>query len=317
MVDYSRAAAVLVLALGACHTREPKLEPQGVVEFHDHLVSFEAAGTIERLPVRRGDRVKRGDVLAEVDATLERLTRDTRAQELQVALAELAVLEAGSRPEDVAAETAQLHAAEASLDLAQTQRDRTAALVQSQSLSQAELDRAEADLTRAKNERKSVSERVTELRHGARSEDIARAKAHAEAAKSTLALAQARVDKYTVRATAEGIVTDVHVEIGELATTGTPVATIADVGHPFVDVFVPVGALDGVVLGTKATVRVDSSSAPASGVVEYVAPDTEFTPKFVFSDRERPNLVVRVRVRVENPDGRLHAGVPAFAHFER
>jgi hypothetical protein len=52
-------------------------------------------------------------------------------------------------------------------------------------------------------------------------------------------------------------------------------------------------------------------------VVESVSPDTEFTPKFLFSDRERPHLVVRVRVRVEDPQRRLHSGVPAFAQVER
>jgi hypothetical protein len=36
----------------------------------------------------------------------------------------------------------------------------------------------------------------------------------------------------------------------------------------------------------------------------------------LFSERERPNLVVRVRVRVEDHDERLHAGVPAFVMFQ-
>jgi hypothetical protein len=46
--------------------------------------------------------------------------------------------------------------------------------------------------------------------------------------------------------------------------------------------------------------------------VEDIARRTEFTPKFLFSERERPNLVVRVKIRVEDPGERLHAGVPAF-----
>jgi hypothetical protein len=49
--------------------------------------------------------------------------------------------------------------------------------------------------------------------------------------------------------------------------------------------------------------------------VEFVSPETEFTPKFLFSDQERPHLVVRVRVRVGDADRRLHSGVPAFARI--
>jgi len=41
----------------------------------------------------------------------------------------------------------------------------------------------------------------------------------------------------------------------------------------------------------------------------------EFTPRFLFSEKERPNLVVRVRIALEDPAEKLHAGVPAFAVF--
>jgi hypothetical protein len=54
---------------------------------------------------------------------------------------------------------------------------------------------------------------------------------------------------------------------------------------------------------------------PFHAVVEYVSPETEFTPKFVFSDRERPNLVVRARVRIDDPGHQLHSGVPVFVRL--
>jgi hypothetical protein len=51
--------------------------------------------------------------------------------------------------------------------------------------------------------------------------------------------------------------------------------------------------------------------------VEHISRTTEFTPRYLFSERERPNLVIRVRLRIEDPERRLHAGVPAFAKIER
>jgi HlyD family secretion protein len=77
-------------------------------------------------------------------------------------------------------------------------------------------------------------------------------------------------------------------------------------------VFVPQGQLAPVRVGTRARVRVDGLSASLAGHVEHIARETEFTPRFLFSERERPNLVVRVRVRVDDPREQLHAGVPAF-----
>ena len=58
--------------------------------------------------------------------------------------------------------------------------------------------------------------------------------------------------------------------------------------------------------------RVDGAKHAFRAHIEHVFPNTEFTPRFLFSDAERPNLVVRVRVRAEDPRHELHQGIPAF-----
>ena len=59
-------------------------------------------------------------------------------------------------------------------------------------------------------------------------------------------------------------------------------------------------------------VRIDSLREPVSGSVERIGYKTEITPRYLFSEKERSNLVVRVRVRVNDPGHTLRAGVPAF-----
>jgi HlyD family secretion protein len=63
-------------------------------------------------------------------------------------------------------------------------------------------------------------------------------------------------------------------------------------------------------------VQVDATDKTYGAHVDWIARTTEFTPRYVFSDRERPNLVVRVRLVVDDPDDALHVGVPAFATVE-
>lgn len=322
MIDNSTTRAILALGavaslLFGCGSSAPPADYQGIVEHEERVLAFEVSGKIERVAVRRGDRMKAGDVIAQVDATLEKLTRDARADDARAAQAELALIEAGSRKEDVASLAAQLRAADASLALLQKSRDRAVTLHQTQAISQAEVDRAEAELARATAERASLASRVTALQRGARTEEIDRTRARAAAATSALALADARLERFVIRATKDDVVLDVHVEPGELAAPGVPIVTIADRMHPFVEVFVAEGELAGITTGKKAFVKVDTSQARLEGVVEHIASHTEFTPKFVFSERERPNLVVRVRVRVDDREGRLHAGLPAFVRIER
>ena len=208
--------------------------------------------------------------------------------------------------------------------------ERTRKLFADGALPKAELDKAEADLSHATFERESLDQRLTALRHGARPEELARARARLDQSKAQLALEEELLARHVLRAEKAGEVVDIATRAGELAAVGTPAATIADTTHPYVDVFVPQGELDGVRAGARAEVRVDATSAPFTATVESVSPDTEFTPKFLFSDRERPHLVVRVRVRVADPDAaaalrrpRLRAdhamsaaGEPSIIHTE-
>jgi HlyD family secretion protein len=288
-----------------------------VVEYEERVLSFEVAGKIEKVAVARGDQVEPGASIARVEDTLERLARDAKKDDVEVAKADLALVTAGSRREDVAQMAAQVRAAQSTESLLAKALERSRTLHASGSIAQAELDRSVAELDRASYERKALEQRLALLQRGARREEIERAKARVESSASALALADARLARHEVQAMHGGVVLDVHVEGGELAAPGTPVATIADVGHPFVDVFVPEGELAGVKVGAKAQIRTDSSGGPLAGKVEHVATRAEFTPRFLFSEQERPNLVVRVRVRITDPEGRLHAGTPAFARIDR
>jgi hypothetical protein len=94
-----------------------------------------------------------------------------------------------------------------------------------------------------------------------------------------------------------------------------PVVTIADTSQPYAEVFVPQSELWRVALGAAAQVRVDARAEALPAQVEAIARRAEFTPRYLFSERERPNLVVRVRVRIADPQHLLQAGEPARVWF--
>jgi HlyD family secretion protein len=310
------ALPVALLFLLACHRSAPAPAGyQGLVEYDDHVVSFEASGRVERVEVRRGDVVTAEQTVATLDDAVERLTVDSHRQDESAAQADFALLAAGSRREDIASRADDVRGAMTDEDLMRTSAERERTLYAEGAIAKAELDKAEADLAHAKSDRESLQERLAALRHGARPEELARARARLDQSKAQLSLEEELLARHALRAGTAGEVVDVATKPGELAAVGTPAVTIADTSHPYVDVFVPQGELDGFRPGAHAEVRVDATNAPFQAAVEFVSPQTEFTPKFLFSDRERPHLVVRVRVRVADPDGRLHSGVPAFARI--
>jgi HlyD family secretion protein len=54
-----------------------------------------------------------------------------------------------------------------------------------------------------------------------------------------------------------------------------------------------------------------------AGVVAYVAPKAEFTPRNVQTSDERARLVYRVKVTVDNREGTLKPGMPVEVEFDR
>jgi multidrug resistance efflux pump len=175
----------------------------------------------------------------------------------------------------------------------------------------------EGQLTRAVAEREVLQNVLSEQQRGARPEERDMASVRAAAARASVTLDDLRLERRELRAPVDGVVLDVHSEVGEVVAPGAPVVTLADPDRIHADVFVPEGRLPGIEVGDRARLRADGIAPDLSGHVEHIARRTEFTPRYLFSDRERPNLVVRVKVRVDDPRGLLHAGVPVFVTLDR
>ncbi len=69
--------------------------------------------------------------------------------------------------------------------------------------------------------------------------------------------------------------------------------------------------------GMAAWVRTDTSGEKGyRGHVGFISPTAEFTPKTVETRELRTDLVYRLRIVVDNPDGALRQGMPVTVTFE-
>ncbi len=305
--------AGLVAAAGCRHADLTDGRYQGMVELEQIDLAFEVGGRVIARPVVAGAAVRAGQVIARLDDAVDREQRAIRVQEVAVARADLAALAAGSRPEDVRAARAQLAAATTTEQMLTRERDRIQTLVAQDAVPAAQLDDALAQLARAHGDRAALGERVRLLDRGTRAEELARVQARVALAEAVLALEDRRLAQRVLVASIDGVVLDVYPEVGEVVAAGAPIASVVDRAHPYADVFVPVAEVPGVRIGAPMQVVVEGVPGELAATVERVASRAEFTPRFVYSPSERPNLTVRVRLRLVDPDGRLHAGLPAYA----
>jgi HlyD family secretion protein len=311
------AAATGVLGCSELRAKDDTEEYQGVAELKERVLAFEVGGRIVTLNVREGDRVKAGELIGTVDGAVEEQARQAKSLEAQAAEVQATLVKKGVRGEEIAVTRARLRGAKAAEDLLKKQIERERELNRRGVTPEARLEEMEGQLTRAVAEREVLENVLSEQVRGARPEERDVASVRAAAARASVTLDDLRLERRELRAPVNGVVLDVHAEVGEVVSAGAPVVTVADPDRIHAEVFVPEGRLSGIDVGDRARLRADGISPALLGHVEHVARRTEFTPRYLFSDRERPNLVVRVKVRVADPRGLLHAGVPVFVILDR
>ena len=290
---------------------------QGVIEYDERDLAFEVQGRLIEVPVVEGLVVRAGDLMARLDDSLQRSARDARAAEAQATRDQLSLLRSGARAEDIRAMQAQVRAARASEALVETNLGRTRKLFAGNAVPAASVDDLQAQLDRAVAQRQGLEQNLRALERGARPQELESALHRLEAAESAEKLEQERLRRHSLRADQPGEVLQVHLKVGEMAPVGVPVVTVADTNHPFCDVFVPQADVARIRVGAAAHTRVDGVTHDVPGHVERLERRTEFTPRYLFSRGERTNLVVRVRVRIDDARRELHAGIPAFVRIDQ
>ena len=156
--------------------------------------------------------------------------------------------------------------------------------------------------------------KVAELKAGPTPEALAVAEAQVAQAEAAVAALQRQIDKMTLFAPRNGMVTSRSAHAGEAAIAGATLLTIANLDEVKLTIYVPENDLGRVYLGQVVEVQVDSyPDRVFSGTVSYMSQEAEFTPKNVQTEEERVNMVFAVKVRLPNPDHRLKPGMPADA----
>ena len=327
---------LLVLAvpalLVACAPAPPsdRLRVSGNVEATEVHTAAEVSGRIVDLRVDEGDRIEAGTVIARLDTedTMLQIAR-TRADRA-TAVAQLRLLEAGSRVEDIGQARAQVDAAgsdaaatDAEVKAAQLDLDRFQALLTANAGSVKQRDDAQARVDTAKARQRAAMDRVRSAREalarleaGTRPEEIQTARARVAAADAQIAVLEKSERDATVIAPIAGIVTQKLVDAGEIVARGTPLVVITDLDHAWANLFVPEPMVPRVTIGQAATVLTDAGGPGLEGKVTFVSPRAEFTPRNVQTAEERSKLVYRIKVTVDNSAGVLKLGMPVDAELK-
>ena len=326
---YAFAGLLMAAAGCAAPPDEGVARVSGHVEATEVQVAADVGGRILELLVAEGDRIEAGALVARLD------TRDTELQlqraraERAAADAQLRLLRAGAREEDVRHAEAQVLAAqsettaiEADLRSAQLDLERFEQLLAANAGSRKQRDDARARVEVAQERLQAARERVAaaretvaRLRAGARVEEIEAARARVQGVDAQMATLQKAVQDAVVTAPVSGVVTQTLVEAGEIVPPRMPLVVITDLDNAWANLFVPEPIVPRIQLGQSAMVHTDAGGPGVTGKVTFVSPRAEFTPRNVQTAEERSKLVYRIKVSVDNTSGLLKPGMPVDAEI--
>lgn len=274
-----------------------KVEPITKVE-----IKSKASGIVKKLLVDAGDRVKKGQVLCELD-------REEIQAQVNSARAQLLASEAAERGSAADLTRAKVDAEGPDVPLLKRAYDRAVRMAKEGVVSQSSLDDAQKNYELALNKQNVAKAQVLVL-----SAKEKQAAAKVEQDRANLAQLEEQLSYTNITSPIDGVVLSRDVEMGDavssilvLGSSATLIMTLGDTSQVYVKGKVDESDIGKVYLGQQARIKVESfKDKTFTGRVTKISP----------MGAEKDNVTTfEVRVSINNPGGELKAAMTANAEI--
>lgn len=242
-------------------------------------LSFKVSGTLDEVRVKVGERVKKGMILAVLDATDYKVNYN----------ASLAGIENSKAQIENA--SAQLESAKASFVAAKSNYKRFEKLYETNSISISDFEQAKSSFLSA------------EANYKAMKTQVAAAQSALKSSQSQTKSASNQVSYTRMTAPFSGIITQINVEPNELATQGRPIMVINSEGNPDVEV--------GISESNIAAIQQDQEVVVTFNTLKGI----ELKGKVHEIGYNSLGNTYPVTIRLVENDARIRPGMPASAKF--
>ncbi|HEY0369641.1 MAG TPA: efflux RND transporter periplasmic adaptor subunit, partial [Chthoniobacterales bacterium] len=268
--------AAALLIFGGC--RRPSNSVSGTIEVDEVHVAPRMGGRVQKIFAREGDHLKEGQPIVELDAAELPAQRDLAQAQVDAA-------------------THEAESTEAQLEFLRADAKRQQDLLRNHTVSPNEAERAVSAANAQEKTLDAAHMRVAQ-------------------AKANLADVETRLNEMKVVAPGETILEILSVKVGDVLPANREVATLIVPSYLWVRVYVPEPWLGRIHLAEEVAVHVDAwPNEQFKGVVEQINRQAEFTPRNVQTVEDRIRQVFGVKVRLENRDDKLRAGMSADVTF--
>jgi HlyD family secretion protein len=313
-------AIVLVLVAGAVvyfgRRSEQATAIIGIVRATEVRVEPEVTGQLVSIAVEKGAQVHAGDVLAKLSAVELTAQVDQARAALASGVANRNNVYAGVRREQVDSLKAAIAKANARLEYAQLQLTRTTTLARQSFESQQALDQAENDAATARADVAEAQANYDAAVAGPTREERAIADAQVKAAAAAVTVLERRLDKMTLHAPTDGVVSVIAAEVGENVRPGQPILMVEAAGQQWLSFNAREDHLSGLTIGKPVSVMRNGTDGPIKAVITELQPLGTFATwqaERVIGDHDRNTL--RLRLDPQGSSAGLEPGMTVWVQL--
>jgi HlyD family secretion protein len=282
-----------LIAAMACNKRDNLSDAYGNFEAVQVTVSAESGGRIQYITVEEGMQLDSGIVIALIDTT------DLYLKKLQLQTQKSAV---SVKKSSVVSQIEVQQQQKANL---MVEKNRILKLIADKAATQKQLDDVNGAIDLVDKQIASI-----QTQNAGIAEEM-------DVVDRQIAQVNESLRKCYIRNPVKGTVLSKFAETGEIASPGRALYKIADLSVMELKVYISGTQLPAVKLGQNVEVLIDAdkkNNRKLTGIVSWISPKAEFTPKIIQTKEERVNLVYGVKIRVVN-DGSLKIAMPAEVNF--
>jgi len=313
-------AGVLLISVG-CGGQEKEKEPVVSVEVTPaqrgeiaQIVTVEAVvfpleqatvapkitSTVKKFWVQRGTRVKKGQLLAELENADLSASAEASKGDYDIAQANYVMTVGMTLPQQIQKAELDAQAAKTAYEAQQKIYESRKELLQQGAIARRDVDAAEVALVQARSQYEQAERQLADMRRLGKEAQLKSAQGTKESAEGKYRSATAQLSYSLIKSPVDGVVTDRPLYEGDLATANQPLLTVMNLSRLIAKSHIPQTEAAPLRVGNPAEIKVPGLDEPVKARVSLVSPalDPGSTTVEVWVEARKPDPALRPGITV-------------------
>jgi multidrug efflux pump subunit AcrA (membrane-fusion protein) len=251
--------------------------------------------TVKKFLVQRGTRVKKGQLLAELENADLSASAEASKGDYEQAEANYVMTVGMTLPQQIQKAELDAQAAKAGYEAQQKIYESRKELLQQGAIARRDVDAAEVALAQARSQSEQAERQVADMRRLGKEAQLKSAQGTKESAEGKYRSATAQLSYSQIKSPIDGVVTDRPLYEGDLATANQPILTVMNLSRLIGKAHIPQAEAAQLKVGNPAELKIAGLDEPVTGRVSLVSPalDPGSTTVEVWVEARKPNPALR------------------------